>query len=74
MGEAIQKQVGDRELESVDQSDWAAPIVVDKKDGGVRICADFKTTINPHLRTKTFPLPPPTKSFQHLHMMNHSSN
>ena len=66
VGEAIQKQVEDRELESVDQSDWAAPIVVDKKDGGIRICADFKTTINPHLQTKTFPLPTPDEVFSTL--------
>ena len=66
VGEAIQKQVEDGELESVDQSDWAAPIVVVKKDGGIRICADFKTTINPHLQTKTFPLPTPDKVFSTL--------
>ena len=67
VGEAIQKQVEDGELESVDQSDWAAPIVeVKKKDGGIRICADFKTTINPHLRTKTFPLPTPDEVFSTL--------
>ena len=38
--------------------DWAAPIViVKKKDGGIRICADFKMTVNPQLRPKTYPLP-----------------
>ena len=56
--QAIHKQVADGELEPVDRSDWAAPIVVvTKKDGGIQICADFKMTINPHLYMQTFPLP-----------------
>ena len=34
--QAIRKQVADGELEPVDRSDWAAPIVVmTKKDGGI---------------------------------------
>ena len=65
--ETIQQQVEDGELEPVESSDWAAPIViVRKKDGGVRICADFKMTINPHLCSKTFPLPTPDEVFSTL--------
>ena len=56
--EAIRQQVKEGELRPVEQSEWAAPIVIaKKKNGEIRICADFKTTINPHLRPKTFPLP-----------------
>ena len=54
----IPQQVEDGELESVENSYWAAPIViVKKKDGGIRICADFKMTMNPQLCPKTYPLP-----------------
>ena len=47
-------------MQPAELSEWAAPIVVvKKKDGGIRICADVKMTINPNLRHKTFPLSTP---------------
>ena len=45
-------------LERVQFSNWAAPIVpVVKQDGSVRICGDYKLTVNQAAKTDTYPLP-----------------
>lgn len=45
-------------LEKVDISEWATPIVpIIKKDGSVRICGNFKITVNPQLIIDRHPLP-----------------
>ena len=39
-------------------SDWATPIVpVMKKDGTIRVCGDFKLTVNQATQTEVYPLP-----------------
>jgi len=51
-------------LQKVDYSEWAAPIVpVPKSNGAVRICGDYKVTINPSLQIDKYPLPRPTDLF-----------
>ena len=45
-------------IEPVLSSDWAAPIVpVIKTDGTVRICGDYKLTVNKELEKDVYPLP-----------------
>ena len=45
-------------IKQVTYSDWATPIVpVPKADGTVRICGDYKVTINQHLKVDHYPMP-----------------
>ena len=51
-------------IESVKYSNWAMPIVpVPKPDGSVRICSDFKVTINPVLQIDKHLIPKPEDLF-----------
>ena len=54
-------------LRKVDSSDWTAPIVsVSKKDGRLRLCGDFKVTVNQALEAEQYPLPNPEELFASL--------
>ena len=54
----IQRNVSAGILERIDTSTWAAPIVpVKKPNGSIRICGDFKVTINPQILVDQHPIP-----------------
>lgn len=45
-------------IEPVDRSDWATPLVIARKaDGGIRLCADYKVTLNKVLLVDRYPVP-----------------
>lgn len=54
-------------LKPVTHCEWASPIVVvPKKDGDVRICSDFRLTVNKALNVDQYPLPTPDDIFASL--------
>lgn len=53
----IDKFVTEGILTKVDYSDWATPIVPVCKGTKIRLCGDFKITLNPNLEIDDHPLP-----------------
>ena len=45
-------------IEPIQFADWAAPIVpVLKRDGSMRICGDYKVTVNRAAKLDAYPIP-----------------
>ena len=62
MREKIENELGRLEsndiIKKVEHSDWATPIVpVLKEDGFVRICGDYKITVNKEIEQNRYPIP-----------------
>ena len=58
----LDRLVQDKVLIPVSQSEWATPIVpVVKPDGSVRICGDYKCTVNRVIQNVVYPLPTNTE-------------
>ncbi len=60
--EAVEKELDRLEkagiISKIDRSDWAVPIVVvPKSDKSIRICGNYKVTINQNLEEETYLLP-----------------
>lgn len=60
--EAVEKELGRLEklgiISKIYRSEWAGPIVVvPKADKSIRICGDYKVTVNKSVEDETYPLP-----------------
>ncbi|PIO75460.1 hypothetical protein TELCIR_02484 [Teladorsagia circumcincta] len=67
LSQEIDSLVAAKVLSPVDHSDWAAPVVVvHKKNGSIRLCADFSTGLNDALDQHQHPLPIPDDIFTKL--------
>jgi transposase InsO family protein len=63
----LRKEMEQGVLYPVKSSDWASPIVpVMKSDGSVRVCADFKQTVNAAVEPDGYPLPNINELFSRL--------
>ena len=71
MKEKVEKELDRLESEGIisktNTSEWATPIVpVVKSNNGIRICGDYKVTVNKALQVERYPLPTPQAIFASL--------
>lgn len=68
MNKELQRLVDEEILAPVDSSNWGTPLVaVLKADGKIRICGDYKATVNPYIEEVVYPLPTIDSIFAKLH-------
>ena len=57
-------------VEPAQFAEWAAPIVpIVKEDKSIRICGDYKVTVNQALKLDNYPIPKPEDLFATLKLM-----
>ena len=67
VNQELDRQLEEGEVYPVQKSDWAALLVIVKKPGGnIRICADFKVTVNRYVKRQSYPLPTTDELFSSL--------
>ncbi|XP_022833967.1 uncharacterized protein K02A2.6-like [Spodoptera litura] len=65
--EQLTQMINDGILTPVRYSKWATPLrIVKKDDGSLRICGDYRSTVNMAIDVDTYPLPAATESFVKL--------
>ena len=65
----IERMENEGIIKSVPFSEWASPIVIaPKSDGRLRICGDYKRTVNTCLDNDIFPQPIPEELFSKIHV------
>ncbi|XP_037930860.1 uncharacterized protein K02A2.6-like [Teleopsis dalmanni] len=72
---ALKKLEDEGALRSISFSKWATPVVpIIKPDGSIRICGDYKCTVNQMLCKETYPLPTNTEVLAALRHSNWRNN
>lgn len=60
----IDRLVSEGVLRSVSFSEWATPVVpIMKKNGSVRLCGDYRSTVNQATESDTYPMPTASEVF-----------
>lgn len=69
---ALVATVKEGNLERVEYCDWGTPVIpVVKPDGTVRVCGDYKVTLNAQLKVPQYPLPRVEDCFQAMNGGKH---
>ncbi|XP_062513104.1 uncharacterized protein K02A2.6-like [Corticium candelabrum] len=54
-------------IRQINRSEWASPIVIVRKaDRSIRVCGDYKVSVNPYLETECYPMPNTQELFSTL--------
>ena len=68
LSNTINRLIKEKASTPIEASEWAKPIVpILKSDGSVRLCADYKVTINPHISIDRSPIPSVNEILSQMH-------